>query len=60
MTDDAATTAVREGYRLEVGLYQTGNGNRARTDDGRGVLILPRPGDPEPIISDQIPLAKSR
>ncbi|MGE5262427.1 MAG: hypothetical protein ACM3S0_03530 [Acidobacteriota bacterium] len=48
----------REGYRLEVGLYQTGNGNRARMDNGSDVLILPRPGDPEPIISDQIPLAK--
>lgn len=47
----------REGYRLEVGLYQTGNGNRARMDNGRDVLILPRPGDPEPTISDQIPLA---
>lgn len=47
----------REGYRLEVGLYQTGNGNRARMDNGGDVLILPRPGDPEPTISDQIPLA---
>jgi hypothetical protein len=48
----------REGYHLEVGLYQTGNGNRALIDNGKDVLILPRPGDPEPIISDQIPLAK--
>ncbi len=45
----------REGYHLEVGLYQSGNGERAIVDNGSDQLILPRPGDPEPIISDQMP-----
>lgn len=47
----------REGYHLEVGLYQAANGRRAITDTGSEELMLPRPGDPEPIISDQLPLA---
>ncbi len=45
----------REGYHLEVGLYQAANSQRAFTDNGTDQLILPRPGDPEPIISDQLP-----
>lgn len=47
----------REGYRLEVGLYEAANGRRAMTNLGTDQLLLPRPGDPEPIISEQIPLA---
>ena len=50
----------REDYLLEVGLYQSANGNRAILDNGADYLTLPRPGDPEPIISDQLPLAKSK
>lgn len=45
----------REGYHLEMGLYQSANSQRAFTDNGADQLILPRPGDPEPIISDQLP-----
>lgn len=50
----------REGYHLEVGLYTSANGRRALLDNGAEALILPRPGDPEPTISDQLPLTVSR
>lgn len=45
----------REGYHLEVGLYQAATGDRAIIDNGADQLILPRPGDPEPTISDWLP-----
>ena len=44
----------RENYLLEIGLYQSANGNRAILDNGADYLTLPRPGDPEPTITDQI------
>ena len=44
-----------EGYHLEFGMYVAATGQRARTDTGVDQLILPRPGDPEPTISDQLP-----
>ncbi len=44
----------REGYHLEVGLYQAATGARALTETGADQLILPRPGDPEPTITDQV------
>jgi hypothetical protein len=40
----------REGYHLEVGLYQAANGDRAILDTGANQLILPRPGDPPPFV----------
>ncbi len=49
----------REGYHLELGLYQAATGARALTDTGADQLILPRPGDPEPTITDQLPPPKS-
>jgi hypothetical protein len=45
----------REGYHLEFGLYQASNGQRAPIDSGADQLILPRPGDPPPTISDRLP-----
>jgi len=49
----------REGYHLEFGLYVAATGNRALTDTGADHLILPRPGDPEPIITEQLPPKKT-
>lgn len=49
----------REGYHLEVGLYVAATGERAILDSGADHLVLPRPGDPEPIISEHLPLAQS-
>jgi len=49
----------REGYHLEFGMYVAATGTRALVDTGADQLILPRPGDPEPTISDQLPLPKS-
>ncbi|MBI5031858.1 MAG: hypothetical protein HZB51_15115 [Chloroflexi bacterium] len=43
-----------EGYHLEVGLYNAATGQRALMENGADVLILPRPGDPEPTITDQV------
>ncbi|MBI4789563.1 MAG: hypothetical protein HY782_21240 [Chloroflexi bacterium] len=40
----------REDYLLEIGLYQSANGNRAILDNGADYLMLPRPGDPEPYV----------
>lgn len=45
----------REGYHLEVGIYQASSGERAIMSTGADVLILPRPEDPPPTISDQLP-----
>jgi hypothetical protein len=44
----------REGYHLEFGMYVAATGRRALTETGADHLILPRPGDPEPTISDQL------
>lgn len=49
----------REGYHLEFGLYQAANGQRAAVESGTDQLILPRPGDPPPTISDQLPPTKT-
>lgn len=50
----------REGYHLEFGLYQAANGQRAVLESGADQLILPRPGDPPPTISDQLPPSKTQ
>lgn len=44
-----------EGYHLEFGMYNAATGRRALTETGADHLILPRPGDPEPIVTEQIP-----
>ncbi len=49
----------REGYHLEFGLYVGATGERAITDSGGDHLDLPRPGDPEPTITDQLPPAST-
>ncbi len=49
----------REGYHLEFGMYVVATGRRALTETGADHLVLPRPGDPEPIISEQA-LRKSK
>ncbi len=49
-----------EGYHLEFGLYQAATGNRALTETGADHLNLPRPGDPEPIITEQLPPKKTQ
>jgi hypothetical protein len=50
----------REGYHLEFGLYVAATGERATTDTGADHLILPRPGDSEPTITDQLPPTNSQ
>ena len=45
----------REGFQLEFGLYVEATGERAFTDAGTDHLLLPRPGDPLPTITDQLP-----
>ncbi len=50
----------REGYHLEFGLYQAANDQRAAIESGADHLILPRPGDPPPTISDQLPPTKTK
>jgi hypothetical protein len=47
-----------EGYHLEFGMYNAATGQRALTATGADHINLPRPGDPEPIISEQLPLSK--
>lgn len=50
----------REGYHLEFGMYKP-NGTRAIIlETGADTIVLPRPGDPEPIESDQLPPPKSK
>ncbi len=49
----------REGYHLEFGLYVGATGERALTDTGADHLDLPRPGDPAPTITDQLPPAST-
>jgi hypothetical protein len=44
----------REGYHLEFGLYVAATGARAFTNTGADAVSVPRPGDPEPIISEQL------
>lgn len=44
----------REGYHIELGLYVAATGRRAFTDAGLDFVRVPRPGDPEPIISEQL------
>jgi hypothetical protein len=43
-----------EGYTLQVGMYIAGLGRRALTETGADQLVLPRPGDPEPTLTDQV------
>jgi hypothetical protein len=47
----------REGYHLELGLYQAGATTRTLWEHGSEELTLPRLGDPPPIISEQMPIA---
>ncbi len=49
----------REGYLLQVGLYYGPNGQRLLLDDGSDHLELPRPQDPEPTISDPLPVSST-
>ena len=44
----------REGYHIEFGLYVAATGRRAFTDAGVDYVRVPRPGDPEPIISERL------
>ena len=44
----------REDYHLEFGLYVAATGKRAITTTGAGFVSVPRPGDPEPIVSEQV------
>lgn len=44
----------REGYHLELGLYVAATGRRAFTNLGTDFVRVPRPGDPEPIITEQV------
>jgi hypothetical protein len=44
----------REGYHIEFGLYVAATGRRAYTDAGVDFVRVPRPGDPEPIITEQV------
>lgn len=44
----------REGYHIELGLYVAATGRRALTDTGLDFVRVPRPGDPEPIISEHL------
>jgi hypothetical protein len=39
-----------EGYHLEVGMYTAATGERALTETGTDMLILPHAGDPEPFV----------
>ena len=41
-----------EGYQLELGLYDAATGQRLRTRTGAEHVAVPRPGDPEPILSE--------
>ena len=43
-----------EGYHLEFGLYVAATGKRALTNTGADYVSVPRPGDPEPTITDQV------
>lgn len=43
-----------EGFHLKVGLYKPATGERVLIENGADQLILPRPGDPEPTVSDQL------
>ncbi len=43
-----------EGYHIEFGLYVAATGRRALTDTGADHVSVPRPGDPDPIISEQL------
>ncbi|MBI5300734.1 MAG: hypothetical protein HY868_01250 [Chloroflexi bacterium] len=47
-----------EGFHLELGIYKPATGERALTERGADHLTLPRPGDPEPIVSDQLAPSK--
>jgi len=44
----------REGYHFEFGLYVAATGKRAFTNTGVDYVSVPRPGDPDPIISEQL------
>ncbi|MEW5717508.1 MAG: hypothetical protein AB1817_02660 [Chloroflexota bacterium] len=43
-----------EGYHIEFGLYVAATGKRALTDTGADAVNVPRPGDPEPVITEQV------
>ncbi len=49
-----------EGYHIEFGMYNAATGRRALTETGADSIRLPRPGDPEPIISEQLPPQKQK
>jgi hypothetical protein len=43
-----------EGYHIQFGLYVAATGKRALTETGADAVNVPRPGDPEPIISEHL------
>ncbi|MBM3130713.1 MAG: hypothetical protein FJ009_19050 [Chloroflexi bacterium] len=44
----------REDYHIEFGLYVAETGRRALTTTGADSVSVPRPGDPEPVITEQV------
>ncbi|MCI0476605.1 MAG: hypothetical protein L0Y55_10190, partial [Anaerolineales bacterium] len=44
----------REDYHIEFGLYVAATGKRAPTTTGADFVSVPRPGDPEPLITEQV------
>jgi hypothetical protein len=42
-----------EDYHIEFGLYVAATGKRALTNTGADFISVPRPGDPEPLITEQ-------
>ncbi len=47
-----------EGYHLELGIYKPATGERALTATGLDHIAVPRPGDPEPVVSENLPPSK--
>lgn len=43
-----------EDYHIEFGLYVAATGKRALTNTGADFVSVPRPGDPEPLITEQV------
>ncbi|MBI5649198.1 MAG: hypothetical protein HZC40_01935 [Chloroflexi bacterium] len=43
-----------EGFYLQIGLYKSATGERALITAGADSLRVPRPGDPDPVITDQL------
>lgn len=50
----------RDGYHLEFGMYKPNGARAIILETGADAIDLPRPGDPEPIESDQLPQPKNK